>query len=102
VIAAVSVVVIAFYLARPQVDRNYGGMSAGFRWVFWLAPLWVAAIAPAADRLSRSRTGRGLALVLLALSVVSVAAPTWNPWTHSWIHRGLTRAGWLTPAQPGR
>jgi hypothetical protein len=101
-IAAVSVVVIAFYLARPQVDRNYGGMSAGFRWVFWLAPLWVAAAVPAADRLARSRTGRAVALALLALSVVSVAAPTWNPWTHTWIHRGLTHAGWLDPPEPGR
>jgi hypothetical protein len=33
---------------------------------------------------------------------VSVAAPTWNPWTHTWIHRGLTHAGWLDPPEPGR
>ncbi|MEI6037444.1 MAG: glycosyltransferase family 2 protein [Planctomycetota bacterium] len=94
-IAIVSAVVILFYLSRPQLDRNYGGMTSGFRWVFWLAPLWAAAAVPAADRLSASRIGRGLALVLLGLSVVSVAYPTWNPWTQPWIERWLIHAGWL-------
>jgi hypothetical protein len=93
-IAAVSIVVVAFYLARPPLDRNYGGSASGFRWVFWLAPLWVTATVPAADRLAGSRVGRGLGLVLLGLSVVSVAFPTWNPWTAPWIDRWLASAGW--------
>ena len=95
-IAAVSVVVILFYVLRPQPDRNYGGMSSGFRWVFWLAPLWVTAAAPAADLLGRSRDGRVLASILLGLSVLSVAAPTWNPWTAPWIEQLMRHAGWLT------
>ncbi len=94
-IAAVSAVVISFYLLRPQADRNYGGMSSGFRWVFWMAPLWVAAAVPAADILGRSRSGRLLACVLLAISVLSVAYPTWNPWTRPWIEQALRHAGWL-------
>ena len=97
-IAAVSGVVIVFYLSRPQLDRNYGGTSSGFRWVFWLAPLWVAAAVPAADWLSRGRSGRLLALALLGLSVVSVAFPTWSPWTTPWIQQWLTHAG--PPANP--
>lgn len=97
-IALVSAIVIAFYLARPQIDRNYGGMSSGFRWAFWLAPLWAAAAVPAADGLGKSRLGRGLALVLLGLSVVSVASPTWNPWTQPWIQQWLTHAGWIAPS----
>ena len=96
-IAVVSGIVVAFYLARPQIDRNYGGTSSGFRWVFWLAPLWTVAAVPAADRLARSRWGRGIALVLLAVSVVSVASPTWSPWTMPWLHRWLAHAGWLPP-----
>ena len=96
-IAVVSVVVIAFYLSRPPLDRNYGGTSSGFRWAFWMAPLWVAAAVPAADRLAGSRMGRAVALVLLGLSVVSVAHPTWSPWTAPWIQRWLLHAGWLTP-----
>jgi glycosyltransferase involved in cell wall biosynthesis len=94
-IAVVSCVVIAFYLARPQADRNYGGMTSGFRWAFWLAPLWVAATVPAADVLARSRLGRIIALLLLGLSVVSVAYPTWNPWSMPWIQHWLVHGGWL-------
>ena len=94
-IAAVSAVVIAFYLLRPQADRNYGGMTSGFRWVFWMAPLWVTAAVPTADILGRSRSGRILACLLLALSVLSVAYPTWNPWTRPWIEQALRHAGCL-------
>lgn len=94
-IAAVSLVVIAFYLARPQADRNYGGMTSGFRWVFWLAPLWLAAVVPAADLAGRSRAGRIAAALLLAASVFSVAYPTWNPWTRPWIEQAMRHAGML-------
>jgi len=97
-IAAVSAVVLAFYLARPQADRNYGGVASGFRWVFWLAPLWVTAAVPAVDRLAGHRIGRAFAVVLLALSAVSVAYPTWNPWTPPWIWQWLVHAGWLPPS----
>lgn len=91
-IAVVSLIVIAFYLGRPVHDRNYGGMTAGFRWAFWLAPLWATAATPAADLLGRSRTGRAIGLVLLGLSAVSVAFPTWNPWTPPWIQQWLEHA----------
>ena len=96
-IGAVSAVVVVFYLARPQADRNYGGLTSGFRWAFWMAPLWVTAAVPAADRLGRSRLGRAAGLVLLGLSVVSVAYPTWTPWTRPWIESWLEHAGWLAP-----
>jgi hypothetical protein len=94
-ILVVSVVVVAFYLCRGQIDRNYGGVSSGFRWVFWLAPLWVVATVPAADALSRHRAGRVLTLVLLGLSVVSVAYPTWNPWSPPWIEQWMRHIGSL-------
>ena len=39
-IAITSVVCLVFYIVlRPIEDRNYGGMTSGFRWVFWFAPL---------------------------------------------------------------
>jgi len=94
-IAMVTLVVMAFYLSRPQLDRNYGGTSSGFRWAFWLAPLWVMATLPAADRMAGSRIGRVVALALLGLSVVSVAYPTWSPWTTPWLQQWLTHSGWL-------
>jgi len=95
-IGVVTLVCLAFYL-QPQkgaLYRNYGGMTCGLRWMFWFAPLWVVVMLPAVDRMARSRWLRGLALVLLALSVLSVAYPTWNPWTHSWLMNLWIAAGW--------
>ena len=40
----------------------------------------------------------GVALVLLGLSVLSVAYPTWNPWTPPWIWQWMSHAGWLPPS----
>ncbi|HVX11846.1 MAG TPA: hypothetical protein VHC22_11745 [Pirellulales bacterium] len=94
-LTSVSLVCIAFYLLRPQDDRNYGGMSSGFRWVFWLAPLWLVAMLPMADVLGARRWSRGLALVLLACSVLSVSYPTWNPWVHPWLLDFLASQQWV-------
>ena len=95
-VAAISIVVIAFYLARSLQDRNYGGVTSGFRWAFWLAPLWACAVTGATDRLAGSRVGRGFAILLLCLSVFSVAFPAWNPWTHPWPYQWMESIGWLS------
>jgi hypothetical protein len=84
-IALVSLACIAFYLARPPLDRNYGGVTSGLRWLFWLAPLWLLAMLPTLDFFSHRRWTRGLALVLLAASALSASYPTWNPWTQPWL-----------------
>lgn len=92
-VATLSLVCLAFYLARPLGDRNYGGMTSGFRWMFWFAPLWLLALLPAVDLLARWRAGRALALALLALSVMSASYPTWNPWTHPWLWNFISYLG---------
>lgn len=89
-IALLTGVCLLFYIAlRPQVDRNYGGMTCGFRWMFWFAPLWLVAMLPAADWSARSRIRQAIVLSLLAISVFSVSYPTWNPWTHPWLYLWL-------------
>lgn len=94
-IAAVSLACLVFYIGlRPQEDRNYGGMTSGLRWVFWLAPLWLVGMIPAADRLAASRRGMAVALTLLVFSVLSASYPTWNPWTQPWIYNWLVWNGW--------
>jgi hypothetical protein len=94
-IALVSLVVLVFYIGlRPQNDRNYGGMTSGLRWAFWMAPLWLVAMIPAADRLARSRAAMAVGLALLAFSVTSASYPTWNPWTQPWIYNWLVHNGW--------
>lgn len=94
-LASVSLVCIAFYLLRPREDRNYGGMTSGFRWVFWFAPLWLVAMLPVADWMALRRWSRGLALVLIGLSVLSVSYPTWNPWVHPWLLDFLQSQQWV-------
>jgi hypothetical protein len=92
--AAISIVCIAFYLSRPLGDRNYGGSTSGFRWVFWLAPLWLVTMLPTADILGRRRWTRILAVLLLAVSVLSATYPIWNPWTHPWLMNLTQNLGW--------
>ncbi|MBP3956119.1 hypothetical protein J8F10_12580 [Gemmata sp. G18] len=90
----VSVAVFAFYLTRVQ-SYNYGGNTSGPRWLFWLIPLWVLAIPPAADRLARSEAGRLLCALLLGFGVLSVFYPAWNPWRNPWILQLMEYNGWL-------
>lgn len=84
-ILACTVICLAFYIARPLEDRNYGGMATGFRWAIWFAPLWLWAMLPAADALATTPRRRLLAAVLLAASVMTASFPTWNPWTQPWL-----------------
>jgi hypothetical protein len=90
-----TVVCLAFYVARPLIDRNYGGVSCGFRWLFWLIPLWCLPMAAAADTALRRTPGQLLAAVLLAASVFSAAWSATKPWSHPWIYDYWANLGWL-------
>ncbi len=90
----VSVTVFCFYLTRTQ-SYNYGGNTSGPRWLFWLIPLWVLAIPPAADRLARSGVGRLLCALLLGFGVLSVFYPAWNPWRNPWLLQLMEYSGWV-------
>jgi hypothetical protein len=88
---ALTVVVVGFYLVKSD---NYGGYTNGLRWLMWLAPIWLTCLMPMADRLAKSRWGRRLAGVLLAISVFSVSYQLWNPWRHPWIFDLMLELGW--------
>ena len=91
----VTLVVVAFYLSRPQIDRNYGGGTCCLRWLIWLTPLWLLAMLPAMYRLSRNWPGRAFLLLLLAASVFSAHYAADNPWSHPWIFDYWTALGWI-------
>jgi hypothetical protein len=93
-VAAISLACLVFYVNQPLMNRNYGGIASGLRWIFWLAPLWLLVMLPAADAMARRRWTRGLASVLLAVSVLSASYPTWNPWTHPWLMVFSQYLGW--------
>lgn len=84
---------ILFYILRPLDDRNYGGMTSGFRWAFWMAPLWLVAMLPVADWAGKRRWSQIGAAVLLGLSVLSASYPTWNPWTQPWLWDAIENLG---------
>ncbi len=94
-IGFVSVLCFLLYLFQPPEMRNYGGMTAGPRWFFWLIPLWLFAMVPAADWTAGNRKRQILATVLLAIGALSASYPTWNPWTHPWLARLLDHLGWV-------
>lgn len=89
---AISLVLIGFYLLK---SNNYGGMTSCLRWLLWLTPFWLIAMAPRCDRLANIRWARWLAYALLALSIFSAAYPAWNPWRHPWLFDLLERLGWV-------
>lgn len=95
-VALVSVLCLGFYIGVvDQPDRNYGGMTSGLRWSFWMIPLWLVLLFPGADWAATRRGWRIVALGLLAASAVSASYPTWNPWTHPWLYDYFEYLGWL-------
>jgi len=94
-ISLASLVCFAFYIARPEIDRNYGGVSVCFRWMLWFAPLWIYCLVPEVSQLSETIRGRCFTLALLAASVFSVSTSLDTPWQSPWIYRFATFLGWL-------
>jgi len=94
-VAWVSIICIVFYVSRPEIDRNFGGVSSSFRWLLWLTPLWIWSMMPAVSQLMLKGWGRQVVLVLFVASVFSAATALENPWQHPWIYRYLSFLGWL-------
>jgi hypothetical protein len=94
-IVVLTLVVLAFYFSRPLIDRNYGGVTSGLRWLFWLIPLWLLALIPAADAIAGSRWGRIAAVACFAISVFSANYATLNPWSQPWLFEYWHQLGWI-------
>lgn len=91
-IMTATLVCFVFYMLRPLEDRNYGGVSCGFRWMFWFTPLWLWLCGFA---LSSIRSGwlRRLVELTLIASIFSATFPWSNPWTHPWIWQLAEKLG---------
>jgi hypothetical protein len=88
-----TLVVIGFYVFRTN---DYGGVTAGPRWLFWLTPLWLLTMLPEADCWSTRPWRRGLAYVLLAISIGSAMFALIHPWRHSWLFETLREWGMIS------
>ena len=86
------IVVIGFYIIRTG---NYGGWTAGPRWLIWLTPFLLLTMLPAADWLAPRRWGRILAYAFLAVSVISASYPAWNPWRQPWLYNLMEKLDWI-------
>lgn len=87
IVGLTAMCLVFFIVLRPTRDRNYGGSTCGFRWMFWLIPIWLVAMIPAADRVMRMPKMRWLAIAALLISVFSACYHGMNPWTHPWIYQ---------------
>jgi hypothetical protein len=89
-------VCLAFYILRPEIDRNYGGVNCGFRWMIWFVPIWLLTMVPVADDLGKSKIRRALAMLALAVSVFSASYGSFNPWISPWIYEYWRSLGWIS------
>ncbi len=94
-VVALTVVCVAFYIMRPEKDRNYGGVSCGFRWLFWFTPLWLICMLPATDVIAQHRGWKVAVWVMLGVSILSATYATMNPWSHSWLFDYWTHLEWI-------
>ncbi len=90
-----TVVCLLFYLNRPLIDRNYGGISICFRWMLWFAPLWLMMIAPVMEAFTKTATRRFLLQGMLALSVFSMSMSLATPWQSPWLYQFWQFLGWI-------
>lgn len=88
-------IVLGFYIfVVNDRNRNYGGWTAGLRWLIWMSPLWLLTMLPVADWLASRRWGRWLGYIFLAVSVFSVSYPVYTPWRHPWLYDLMAWLGW--------
>lgn len=108
---ATTIVSVSFYLARPLEDRNYGGVTSGFRWSFWLIPLWcwlavyglkAFGDSSAGDSIDSARSklhlfwwAKRLVEVLVLISIFSASYPWENPWTSPWLMQYWQYLQWV-------
>jgi hypothetical protein len=77
-------VLLVFYTMRPLADRNYGGVASGFRWFFWLTPLFLLMLIPAWRIIHKSMLLISLWGICLVISIYSGLHSFLNPWQHPW------------------
>ncbi|MGI9470690.1 MAG: hypothetical protein ACR2NZ_04090 [Rubripirellula sp.] len=94
-ILVATTVCFLFYLNRPLIDRNYGGVSICFRWLLWFAPLWLVVSVPVMEWFRSGVVRRGFLYALLAMSVFSMSASLETPWQSPWIYQFWLFLGWI-------
>jgi len=94
-----TVAIFAFYWKRTE-NYNYGGVSVALRWVLWLTPFWLLAIAETIETF-RNRRWLPAVIILLGLpSLYSAWGPWQTPWQQPWIYNAMQTQGWINYSDP--
>lgn len=91
-----TIVCLGFYVTRPEIDRNYGGVTCGLRWLFWLTPLALVSMIRGLDVLAASTRWRIVCTGFLIISTFSAAYGWTNPWVNPWPYSYGVAQGWIT------
>ena len=79
-----TVTLLLFYTYRPLQDRNYGGVASGFRWMFWLIPIYAMFLARALQASRKSFFLLALFILAMGISLYSTHYGFLNPWQNPW------------------
>jgi len=83
---------VVFYTFKTN---NYGGACQGFRWLFWLIPMWLIFLPAGVELVVRWLAGRLVCYLVLGVSMVSVSCALQTPWSSPWFHRLFVSLGWI-------
>jgi len=89
-----TLLLVVFYLFFAG-QRNYGGISNGLRWLFWLIPLWLIFLPLGLERGMTQRGFRIMTMLFLLVSVASTFYASRNPWTRPWLQQWLYYHQWI-------
>lgn len=85
--------VVAVYTVKTN---NYGGVAQGFRWLFWLIPMWLLFLPDCVQLLAKRKNTRVICYTALAVSMLSVADALRKPWGDSWADQLFHALGWVS------
>ncbi len=94
-----TVAIFAFYWKRTE-NYNYGGVSVALRWVLWLTPFWLLAIAETIETFRNRRWLPALIILLGVPSLYSAWGPWQTPWQQPWIYNAMQTQGWINYSDP--
>ena len=81
---SITLILFLFYVMRPLQDRNYGGVASGFRWMFWIVPLYALHLPRGLNAVSKSFFLTVLFIIAVAISIYSAHYAILNPWQNPW------------------
>ena len=84
--------VVAVYTVKTN---NYGGVTQGFRWLFWLIPMWLLFLPECVQLLAGRKSTRVICYAALAVSMLSVGDALRRPWADSWADRLFHALDWV-------